>query len=246
MRFTVAFGILGIFLAGLAIRLGEEAHGAWWIIVGLEAYASICLLALAVIYGLRNRRLGIERLLIRPVWSPVFHVILLPYLVLGATSLYVHRWFNREGLLNRVAPGLFIGRLPFPFERGALQEAGIEAVLNLCWEFPRIGGADSDPAFDTALVPILDGVPPSDEQFQESSRHVLRWHDQRRCVLIHCAQGHGRSATITAAALIDLGLAPDALTALKTIRAVRHLAKPSREQQLALVRYASKRDSSRE
>jgi protein-tyrosine phosphatase len=56
-------------------------------------------------------------------------------------------------------------------------------------------------------------------------------------VLIHCAQGHGRTATIAAAVLARLELAADAEEALSRIRAVRPFAIPSREQKAALIRY---------
>jgi hypothetical protein len=153
--------------------------------------------------------------------------------------LYVSRWFDREGLLNPVAPGFYIGRLPFPFELAGLRAAGIGAVLNLCWEFPRLSGTDREPGIQTAHVPILDGAPPSEGQFREAVAWVVRWRAEGRCVLIHCAQGHGRTATIAAAALCRLGLAPDIEEALAMVARARPHAAPARDQREALSRYLS-------
>ena len=157
MRFTLAIGLLGSVVATLALRLTGQAVGIWWLLVCVEFYLAICLMSLAAVYGLRSGGVRVEELLLRPVWWPIVRVILLPYSLLGGITLYIARWFSREGLLNRVAPGLYIGRLPFPYELVKLRAAGIEAVLNLCWEFPRFSGTDREPGFETAHVPILDG-----------------------------------------------------------------------------------------
>jgi hypothetical protein len=239
MRFILAFGLCGILLAVLALRLAWQASDLWWMLVAIELYFAACLLSLATLYGLREAGVSVEDFLVRPGWSPVIRVILLPYPALGGTTLYLARWFDREGLLNQVAPGIYIGRLPFPFELSALREAGIGGILNLCWEFPRLSGTDGESGMGTAHVPILDGSPPSDRQFWEAVRWVARWRAEGRVVLIHCAQGHGRSATITAAVLLLLGLASDLELALLMVRAARPLAKPSRMQREALIRFTS-------
>ena len=234
MRFALVFGLLG---AALAARSAGLADGVWRPRAFGEMYLAACFLTLAAIYGFREAGVSVEDLLLRPVWSIVVRVVLLPFLVVGAVALYVARWFDREGLLNPVVPGLFIGRLPFPSELPELRAAGIEAVLNLCWEFPRLSGLDADSAIEMVRSPILDGSPPSDRQFQAAVQRVEQWRAEGRPVLIHCAQGHGRTATITAAILIRLGLASDVDEALSLIVAARPLAKPSRQQEAALRRY---------
>jgi hypothetical protein len=187
MRFALAFGLTGVALATLAMRLAGQATGIWWLVVTAEVYVAICLLSLAAVYGLREAGLAVEGFLVRPVWSLVIRAILLRYLALGGATLYVARWFDREGLLNPVAPGLYAGRLPFPFELARIRAAGVGAILNLCWEFPRLSGVDRAPGIETAHVPILDGSPPSDRQFWEAAEWGARWRAEGRCVLVHCA-----------------------------------------------------------
>ncbi len=239
MRFTLAFGLVGVALATQAIRLAGKADGLWWLLVTAEVYAAICFLSLATIYGLQEAGFAIEDFLLRPVWPRVVPAVLLPYLILGSITLYIARWFDREGQLNLVAPGLYVGRLPFPSELHKVRAFGVEAVLNLCWEFPRLSGVDGEPGIETARVPILDGSPPSDRQFREAVEWCARWRAEGRSVLIHCAQGHGRTATVTAAILLKLGLASDVQEALSLVRRARPLAKPSSRQKAALIRYAS-------
>jgi Dual specificity phosphatase, catalytic domain len=247
MRFMLVFGLLGMFLAALAVRLARDAHGAWWWLVGTESYFASCFLAVAAIYGLRTVGLSVEDIPRRSIGSFILRAVLLPYLALGGATLYFARWFDSEGLLNPVVPGLCIGRLPFLWERTRVRDAGVQAVMNLCWEFPRLSSVDRDSGLEAAHVPILDGSAPTERQFQAAVEVVMRWHATGRCVLIHCAQGHGRTATIAAAVLARLELAAavlarlelaaDAEDALSRIRAVRSFAVPSREQKAALIRY---------
>ena len=120
MRFTVAFGVLGLILAALAVRLAwNVSAGRWWF-VGAEMYLAVCFLTIATVYGLRTAGVNVDEMRVRPVTLGMLRLILLPYLAIGALSLYVGRWFDSEGLLNPVAPGLYIGRLPFPAERATL------------------------------------------------------------------------------------------------------------------------------
>jgi hypothetical protein len=239
MRFPLIFGLFGIILATWAARQAQQAAGSEWIPVALEAQLAICFLALAALYGLRLSGVRVENITRRPGWSLLLRVILLPYMLLGRISLYVARWFDREGLMNPLAPGLFIGRLPFPSERSWVREAGVDAVLSLCWEFTDPSGAGREPRLEMGRVPILDGAAPTDGQFEEAVRWVAARRAEGRCVLIHCAQGHGRTATIAAAVLVRLGLATNVEQALPMIRAARPLARPSRGQMAALIRYLS-------
>ncbi|HEX8202449.1 MAG TPA: dual specificity protein phosphatase family protein [Isosphaeraceae bacterium] len=237
MRLVIAFVILGLALAVLALGLARAATGAWWLLVGLEADLAACFLALAGLYAARWAGFAAEDLVDRPRWSPLVRAALLPYLGLAKVTLAVTRRVDREEPMNGLVPGLFIGRLPVRSERGRLAEAGIASVLNLCWEFPGRSGDAGMPGLATAVVPILDGAPPSSRQFREAVDRVERWRAEGRTVLIHCAQGHGRTATVAAAVLCRLGLASDAAAALARIRAVRPRARPSQVQREALERY---------
>ncbi len=240
MLFALAFGLLGIVVSALGISQSHEATGVWWLPVFIQFQTGLCFLTLAAIYGLRTTGSQVEEFLVSPGWSILLRVVLLPYLILGGVTLYISAWFDGEGLLNAVAPGLYIGRLPFPSEVAKLRCAGIDSVLNLCWEFPRLSGMAREPEVETVQVPVLDASAPSEEQFQHAVQSVVRWRAEGRTVLIHCAQGHGRTATITAAILIQLGLAESVDEALAMIKAVRPFATPSGEQKAALICYAER------
>ncbi len=236
MRYAIAFGFAGFALLTLAIQQAGESR---WFLVTVNVDLSICLLALAALYGLKVSGFGVEALLVGPITSHLLRAILLPYLTLGVTVLFLSRWFDREGLYNGLAERISIGRLPFPFERSQLEEAGIHAVLNLCWEFPRLSGIHRIPGLVTVHLPILDGMAPTEDQFKEAVKTIQQWRLEGRSILIHCAQGHGRTSTIASAVLVRLGLARDVEEALALVKLARPGARPSEEQREALVRHCS-------
>ncbi len=237
MRYALTFGTLGIVLALTALRLADGAVGGWRFLVAAEAYTAVCLFTLAAVYGLRHAGLPVEDLLARRGWSWGSRALLLPYHALARVALLVTGRLGREAMMCRVGPGLYVGRLPFPWERGRLADGGIAAVLSLCWEFPPRPPRPGSGGPVVACVPILDGSPPSDRQFRGAVAWVERQRRAGRAVLIHCAQGHGRSATVAAAVLCRLGLASDAEDALTQVLRARPRAKPSRAQTDALRRF---------
>ncbi len=161
MRFAIVFGILGVALTGLAVHMAEEAAGIWWLVVALEAYFAACFVMLAWLYGLRQAGLPVEDCFRRRGSSSAMRAILFPYLVLAGITLYLSRRIDREDMMNPVAEGIYVGRLPFPADRARVIDAGVAAVLNLCWEFPRHSGFDRARDVQTEFLPILDGSAPS-------------------------------------------------------------------------------------
>lgn len=242
MRYPAVFIVLGIVLACQAWWLATEATGVWWGLVAAESYLAASSIALGLVYTLRHAGLPVEDVFLRRGWSRVARGLLLPYQGLAGFTLHLYRRLDREEMMNQVAPRLYVGRLPFPSEHGWLGELGITAVLNLCAEFPRLSRLRTSPDREVEYLPIFDGSAPSDRQFQRAVDWVAKQYGEGRTVLIHCAQGHGRSVTIAAAALCRLGLAADAAEALAKIRGARPRAKPSRAQGERLARFLARED----
>lgn len=237
MRYALTFGTLGMVLALTAVRTAGEAAGGGRLLVAVQAYLAVCLLTLATVYGLRHLGVPVEDLLARRGWSWGARALLLPYHALARTTLLVTSRLSREAMMCRVGPGFHVGRMPFPWEHERLADGRVDAVLSLCWEFPPRPHRRGAGMLEVACVPILDGSPPSDRQFREAIAWVEGQWRAGRTVLIHCAQGHGRSATVAAAVLCRLGLAADAEDALAQILRARPHAKPSRAQRDALRRF---------
>lgn len=243
MRYALAFSVLGIILAVLAIDQAWRAEGVGWLLLAVEADGALVMLALAIAFGLRSAGVDVEGRTCQTGWRMTIAALLLPYRALGRAALGASGWLDREGPINRLAPGIFIGRLPSRTTRVRLGREGIDAILNLCWEFPGPSTSARGPV--CGHVPILDGAPPTDRQFDEAVRWVADRRAEGRCILIHCAQGHGRTATIAAAVMVRFDLADDADDALARIQAVRPGARPSRTQRSALDRYLGRSSADR-
>ena len=138
----------------------------------------------------------------RQDWSAVW--LLAPYRLVAALS---RRWFL-AGLppAAEVLPGLWIGGYP------SALPAPKCGVLDLCAEYPRASAVREGTPY--RAVPMLDLAAPSEEELTAALAAVddLR---ARGSVLVHCALGLGRSATVAAFwAVTREKLTPEAALAL--------------------------------
>jgi hypothetical protein len=232
MRYALAFGILASGLVVAAVRQMTGAGGLVWVLIVIELYLALSLFTLSAIYGFRHAGRPVEETWMRPGGHGLLPMLLFPYRALGNLILRLASRLGREEAMSLVSPRLYVGRLPFPREFLQLGGSGITTILNLCAEYPPV--PSKQPGLTVAHVPILDGTAPTERQFLAALELLARWYAEGQIILIHCAQGHGRSATIAAAALCRLGHAADADEALSLIVAARPGARPSRGQREAL------------
>jgi hypothetical protein len=235
MRYALALGILATGLVVVAVEQMTRVGGLWWVLIGIELYLAASFFTLSAIYGFHHAGRPIEEAWMRPGRRGLAAMLLFPYRALGRLTLRL----SREKAISLVAPRLYIGRLPFPREYAKLNGSGITAILNLCAEFPPLNS--KQPGLTFAHVPILDGTAPAERQFLAALELIANWYAEGQVILIHCAQGHGRSATIAAAALCRLDHDIDADGALALIRTARPGARPSRGQCEALVKFLKHR-----
>jgi protein-tyrosine phosphatase len=101
-----------------------------------------------------------------------------------------------EPVANEVAPGVWVGRRP------RLNElpTGIAIVVDLCAEMPAARDVSNGREYMT--VPTLDARTPTP---RELAAIVDRVQAAGGPAFIHCAFGHGRSATVAAAVLVRRG-----------------------------------------
>ncbi|SIO33904.1 Dual specificity phosphatase, catalytic domain [Singulisphaera sp. GP187] len=238
MRYAALFGVLGILLGCAAVqRVAGAGVSAVWGIAVVEGYVALGLLTMALAHGLNDRGIALEQVFGSVRGRQTLGLLLLPYRALARITLAVLRRFDSMELMHPVGPRLFVGRHPSPSEQAELSALGVTSVLNLCAEFPRHAKGLETLNLETAYVPVLDGTAPSDRQFRQAVEWIVARHGAGQSVLVHCAQGRGRSVTVAAAALCRLGLAADPDDALARIAAVRTKARPSRKQRQALARF---------
>lgn len=204
-------GLLGFALLALGAAPGVSLmHRALALSLGASGTA-LCSFYLA-------RRLGYapEDWVVRgpAALRPVLRLLLLPYAAVAWLVLFFARALSREAAFDRIGEGLYVGALPFPWARAGLRREGITAVLNLCLEFPPLSKS-------AGYRPMLDGIAPRREHLEEAVGWILERRRAGARVLVHCAQGHGRSACVAAAVLLSLGEAGSVDEAIGRLRAAR-------------------------
>ena len=121
------------------------------------------------------------------------------------------RWLGFEGV-HEISPGLWLGRRLLARE----VPKDIKLVVDLTAESSKIEDLAAEVSY--MCLPTLDGYAPETNAFMELVDKVSQHPGP---VLIHCARGHGRSATAMAAVLIKRGLATDVDTAYALMKSKR-------------------------
>lgn len=219
MKYAVVLGSFGLGLIVAAIRWSPTGLLLTWpglsfLLVAL-GYAALG----AQVFGKRTD--GSVR--------PVLRAVLFPYLLLIEALWWVQRRISKERSCHEVAPGLWLGAWP----AGGLPP-GITLVVDLAAELrkPRV--------FPTGCeylgLPCLDATPPEWPAFCQAVQRIVTHPGP---VYVHCALGHGRSATVVTAALLARGLASHPLEAEQLVRAARPGVGLTGGQRTLLQRFAA-------
>jgi hypothetical protein len=136
-----------------------------------------------------------------------------PWLIITYICWFITKIMSQEDERNRIINNIFISRYPTN-----LKENEFDIIIDLTCEFPKPKTSNNN----YVSMSNLDGIELSNIKFPEIKS------DSR--ILIHCAQGHGRSSTYCSLLLIDIGLAKNVDEALEIIQNARPKAIPSRKQ----------------
>lgn len=167
---------------------------ALWTHIWILLWPAAVLIAVAVVYLLRApRALGK-----RPdgtlawwgwlAWAPLFAYMRLLH--------ECARWLTDEPVGNEVAPGVWVGRRPHLREL----PPGIAVVVDLCAELPAAPGVATGRTY--LCIPTLDSTAPPPAAIARAVDAMIAANGG---VFVHCAFGHGRSATVAAALLVRRG-----------------------------------------
>lgn len=219
LKYAAVFAVLGGVTIIAAVRIG----GWVWLLAAPTAVAFACV---AVTYLLRQPRLPGKRADGR--LHPIASILLAPYHLMNWLSMTLFR-ASRAAAYCEIAPGLFLGRRLTSREASHLAP---DNVLDLTAEFSECRALRSRRYHTVAM---LDGTAPSDAQLRDAV-DWLRDAMSRGRTYVHCALGHGRSATVVAGYLLETGQAASVADAIEQVQARRPSVKPTTGQRLVLAR----------
>jgi protein-tyrosine phosphatase len=186
MKYALMLTLLGVTQIAFAHRAGPLYWLLWW--SGLSWVAAGCAYA-----GLEARVFG-KRVDGEMAWSNV--CLLLPYLTITWFLWHMQRLLTREPPHNEIAPDLWLGRRCFDKEL----PLGIGLIVDLTAEFSEPKELRTGRSY--RCVPVLDASVPSLKEFQELIQAIAT---SPKPVYVHCALGHGRSATVVVAVIMARG-----------------------------------------
>lgn len=167
---------------------------ALWTRVWILLWPAAVLLAVAILYlaqaprALGKRADGTLAWWAWLAWAPILGYMRL--LHEAARSL------TDESVANEVAAGVWVGRRPRAHEL----PPGIAIVVDLCAEMPEAPGVARGRGY--LAIPTLDAMSPRPAEIARAVDAMLAAGGP---AFIHCAFGHGRSATVAAALLVRRG-----------------------------------------
>jgi len=130
-----------------------------------------------------------------------FHLLLLPYY---AGNYLSYRYYKPKlELMVEVKEGVYFGRFPMFEEYTNIKEQGVNAVLNLAWEQPRVEKIN----LYLKRLPLLDQTIPNPKLLHESVLFIEE--HKKEGVFVHCALGLSRSVLVISAWLLYTGHSRD-------------------------------------
>lgn len=210
------------------LSLGGALSHPWLPLQFLLGWSALAFGLLSLAYAGAGARLLLKRADGSLAWPGL--LLFAPYHGWSRFTIGLVRLKHRQAY-HEIVPGLYLGRKLRFHEGERLARAGLTHVLDLtaelqeCLPFRRL---------TYRVLPVLDMTGPSQGQLREAMEFL----DEALAggsVYVHCAVGHGRSATVVAAYLLWTGRATTPEEAVRQLKAIRPRVRlsPSQWQSLA-------------
>ena len=199
------YGVLFLILAALCLVVAVQNDGWHWL--WLWPGFSFFVVAMGYLF-LGPAIFGKSS---KGVLAITNQIVLLPYLVFLWSVWHLSRLVKREPAFHFLNERFCLARRLLPHEL----PDGIDHIVDLTCEFtePMSLRCRSYNSF-----PILDGFVPRDGQLTKWIEHVANLNGT---ILIHCAEGHGRTGLFAAGLLLYLHESDTAENALRMVQAKR-------------------------
>lgn len=159
---------------------------------------------------------------------PIITFLLAPYLLLYGMHILVFRLDRRHKPYTEIEPGLYLGCRLQSTDQDRVRPHEITATLDMTAECDGISFWRTSEHYRN--LPTLDAAAPTLKHLIEGAQWIAEQRAAGRNVYVHCAFGHGRSATALAAYLLLVGKVQTPEEAYELLKAKRRGVKFSREQ----------------
>ena len=200
------YGIMLILLGVTQLVFARDAGSLSWFL----CWSGGSWILAGCAYGIVGARVFGKREDGRLAWWSV--LLLFPFLAETWLLWHLQSLLTSEPHHVEVAPGIWLGRRC----GGNQLPSGVKLVVDLTAEFAEPGSVRTGRSY--LCVPTLDASVPSPEAFRDLIQAITVCQEP---VYIHCALGHGRSATVVVAALVARGNAA-------TLEEAEHMVKRAR------------------
>ena len=227
------FAIVFLLLSGVLLWFGLQQHNPFLSFLLLSAGGAFLGLSVAYLFTwpglLAKTRKG--------TLLPSSYVLFWPYHLLNYGSLLYFRLLG-VAPFQEIVPGLFLGGRLLPWESQKIKPAGITAVLDLTCELNEVDFLRQNVTY--CCIPLLDGSAPPKAALEAGVRFIQ---EKLRTgpVYVHCAMGHGRSATFVAAYLLATRQASTVSEAIERMRSRRPGVRLRAEQIKSLENFVHER-----
>jgi protein-tyrosine phosphatase len=145
------------------------------------------------------------------------YVLYWPYHLLNWFSLLCFRRGGNENAFDKIDDNVYLGCRLSQNDKEEIERVGIKSVLDLTCEFSEIPLLRQ---MSYRCIPVLDTRAPSLELLENGAQWINE-ESAKGPVYVHCALGHGRSATFVAAYLLLSGKARTPQEAIDKIKILR-------------------------
>lgn len=160
----------------------------------------------------------------------ISYILFWPYHLLNVFGMLGFHRAGKENTFDRIDENVYLGCHLGRCNDEKFAKLGIVSVLDLTCEFGEVPALRQ---LSYYCIPLLDTHAPTVEQLKAGTDWIQK-EAARGPVYVHCALGHGRSATFVAAFLLHSGKARTAQEAVDRVAALRPKIGLSASQMAAL------------
>lgn len=168
-------------------------------------------------------------------------IVFQDYIIFYRTLIHTYRIFKPQPITTKIKKGQYISGWLNDIKHLYNAGSNCSKILQIdtTSELPR---CIYNPNIIYICVALYDCTSPTNEQFNYLTNLCNQYYNNNYDIVIQCAYGHGRSATLTIAYLLSQKLDSDIFAIEKSLYTIRRGVKLNRLQLKALVNWLHKKN----